>query len=161
MMVNAQYPGRVVLHVATMAYGVARQDSLAFVVGWPLAYFATVNTRYQTGAREAIKDFSPDTIKVGVGANVLWANISDTNKVDIQFDDPTAAGPLTGFAALFGGPGSGNIPPFAKNDTLGILPGYAGRSFAHAGRYSYHSTRFGVGGVIVVCAESDRTCFPF
>jgi hypothetical protein len=161
MVVTGRNPGRIMLHASTLAYGVAVQDSLAFVIGWPTTYLYAIYTKYKTGTRTPVKYFAGDTITIGVGGNVLWINTSDTIKVDITFDDPAAASPPTGSFALFAGSDSGNIPPFAQNDQFGLYPGYAARSFARPGKYPFHSTLFGTGGVIVVCASSDSTCFSY
>lgn len=160
LVVSGRSPGRVMLYTSMLAYGVVKHDSLAFVIGWPDIYLDYVNTRYKTGSRTPIKYFTGDTITIGVGANVLWINTADTVRVDVTFDDPTAANAATGLLLLYAGSSSGNIPPFAANDTLGAFPGYAARSFTHPGKYPYHSPRFGTGGVIVVCANNDSTCFP-
>jgi hypothetical protein len=163
IVITAHKPGRVMLHVSTLAYGVAKQDSLAFVIGWPTYYLAFIYSRFKSGTRTRVLDFNPGTITVGVGANVLWGN-EDTLPVDIVFDNPTAAGALTGTEAIFAGNGTGNIAPFSARDTLGLIKvigGLVGRSFAHPGRYPYHSTLYGTSGVINVIAEDENTCYSF
>jgi hypothetical protein len=159
--ITAVKPGRVMLHVSTLAYGVVQYDSLAFVVGWPLSYMARIYSRFATGTRDRIFDFNPGTFTIGVGGSALWANTTDTIPIDIVFDQPEAAHALTGTEALYGGTGTGNVPPFSSKDKFGIVPGIVGRSFNQPGRYPYHSTLYGTGGVIIVCAESDPSCYPF
>lgn len=160
LVVTGHSPGRVMLYASTLAYGVVKRDSLAFMIGWPDIYLNYVNTRYKTGTKTPIKYFTGDTITIGVGANVLWINTSDTVRVDVIFDNPAAAEAATGTLTLYAGTSAGNIPPFGSHDTLGFAPGYAARSFTRPGKYPYHSARFGTGGTIVVCANSDTTCLP-
>jgi hypothetical protein len=164
LIVNGVRPGRVMLYVSTFAYGVARRDSLTYVVGWPLVFYGGVYRRFQTGTLKTILDFNPGTITVGVGANVLWWN-TDSLPVDIVFDSPAGATTIPEFALFYSdGEGTGNIPPFSVTDTSGlakIQPGIAGRHFGQAGQYRYHSTLYGTSGVINVIAEDESTCYSY
>jgi hypothetical protein len=159
-------PGRVMLHVATNAYGVVKQDSLSFVVGWPIAALEDTYARMQTGTQDALLYFFPDTIVIGVGGCVMWQNMDSTRTIDVTFDDPSAASTPTGafgYCDLYGSarPGTGNIPPW-HGEPGNYLSWFAGRSFLHSGKYPFHSEVNGTSGVVIVCDElHDSSCFPW
>jgi plastocyanin len=159
-------PGRVMLHVATNAYGVVKQDSLSFVVGWPLVMFASTYARTQTGTRNTLLYFFPDTITVGVGGCVMWQNSDSIHTVDVTFDNPSAAAAPTGafgYCDFYGGahPGEGNITAWHEEPGE-YFSGFAGRSFPQPGRYPFHSEVNGTSGVVIVCDElHDSSCFPW
>jgi hypothetical protein len=118
--------------------------------------------------------FWPQTVTVGVGAQVAWSNPSFTDSLDVVFDDPSNVDSSASFYGAYSG--SGNIPAWVNDtiDTSGIalqmkqayinwfgadLAGlftfiqgaqYRYRAFPVAGTYRYHSERYGATGTIVV-----------
>jgi hypothetical protein len=164
IVVTTHRPGRVMLYASTYAYGMAKTDSLQFIVGWPLGALLSVYPRTLTGTKSAILDFFPGTITLGVGACAVWANLDTANAVDITFDNPSAVGEPTGICALLSSAhmGSGNIPAFHGGDPNNPFAGFAGRSFPQAGEYPYQSTINGTHGTVIVCDElHDSSCFPY
>lgn len=161
--VTAKGPGRITVYAATSAYGTVVRDSFSLVIGWPIAVLEGIYARTLTGTQTKVLGFFPDTIRVGVGGTVCWQNSDTTYAIDVTFDDSLQVAAATGRCALLGQryPGGGNIPPW-KNSPTDLIKSYAGRSFPHPGRYPFHSTINGTGGVIIVCDElHDSSCFPW
>jgi hypothetical protein len=150
--------GHVVFTAATLAYGVAERDSVAFTVGYALN-----GTVYMTLAILAgvltVGFVAPRKLLLGVGAVVTFCN-KTPQPVGIAFDNPAAVdtascGPVNG---VFAPPtGSGDIPAFGgvmqldtvfnpngsinTIDTLYNNPADAVcRRFNKPGVYHYHSS---------------------
>jgi hypothetical protein len=154
-------PGRVTLYASTYAYGVEKADSLSFIVGQPLGIYVRVAPYIPTGSTTTLLEFSPATITIGVGGNVVWLN-NNAQAIDMVFDDATDVGPATFFSFFDMSGDSGNVRSFTGVvDQFGVNPGYAVRSFPKPGRYPYHSTLYDhPSGVVIVCDERTTLCPP-
>jgi hypothetical protein len=155
-------PGSVTFYATTYAYGVTKQDSLPFVVGWPSLF--TVHSAWTTpvDGKAPVLAFSPVTSIISVGGNVVWLHgiFADLHpagdSMDVVFDDSTAPQPSCGVLGTalncsFAPPnGAGNIAPFFPDTAAakaGNIFGYVpsvqrARSFPVAGTYTYHSRRY-------------------
>ncbi len=149
--------------VATMtAYGESFTDTLAYTIGLPGYARIFVLGPYDT-QHSPVGSFSPDSVRMGVGAVVEWWNfgIPVGELMDMQFDNP---GPLESVpegtsCANYGVDcdGTGSIPSFGwPLDCNGDCSGefFRARRFTQPGVYHYQSTIWGTHGVIVVVDES-------
>ncbi len=169
--VKAARPGRVVLSTSTFAFGTVWRDSLVFTAGWPSYFQMPLLDRFSPGSLTTAFDFAFKDITIGVGACVIWENLSATTDLDVQFEDPTS---LTAPAGICGSrpvtsDGSGNIGAFrmipwdgsAENYWVSFFSAYRSRAFPLHGVFRYRSTLHGTTGLIRVCDErNDTTCAP-
>jgi hypothetical protein len=161
--IDPQRPGVVTFYATTYAYGITRQDSLPFVIGWSSS--STVQPVWTTpvDSKTPVLAFRPAAIIVSVGAHIAWnapGAVGDRNppgdSVDVVFDDSTAVQSSCGFlfgsvdCTSFPSTGGGNIAPFFP-DTAALGAGkisvYLGsvlraRAFPVEGMYTYHSRRY-------------------
>ena len=145
-------PGRVTLIATATAYGVTKADTLAYVVGWPIAVtmpivpLAVVNGDTTLG-------FSAPTLYLSPGGYVVWDN-GFTKPIDVTFADSTAVDSVAALCVPANATmpwlchGSGNVFPFATDSVAGW--NLQARSFRKPGTYTYHSTIFGTAGKVVV-----------
>lgn len=178
--VAAVRPGRTVFRVSTYAYGVGLQDSLSFIVGWPLFVRVLGQERFVSGSLVPTLGLGGERITVGIGACVIWSNPSADTDMDIIFDDPTHVAPSDSafseggmMCKLFSSQDTtagvlnrGNVAPWHVTEFFApgvpnVFTASRGRAFPKAGVYTYHSARHGYTGTIVVCDEShDTSCAP-
>lgn len=148
--ITPQNVGHVTFSAATWAYGVVKQDSLRYTIGYPVFQFYSAVSNTPVGSLTPVLHFEPSTIAVGPGALVLFGNGS-ADSVDVVFDDSTA---VQGFF-LFGldVPG-GNIPPLDTLSTNWSCSQYQCgttlRTFPVPGTYHYHSRLNGTSGTVIV-----------
>ena len=146
--ITTYVPGHVIFAASTLAYGVAKVDSLPFVVGYPIGnFYLQVNVINQTthdSPRQSLA-FSPQSYTVGVGANVIFSNVY-TAPVDLVFADTVGL--------VLGGCGDPDnvvnaytVAPLVS-DSAGH--GCAVATFNHIGTYAYHSMLAGISGTIIV-----------
>ena len=135
-------PGSVTLYASTLAYGVAKRDSLSFVVGYPVAigtYRNRIYSIFKTGAggQGLSVTFVPDTLIIGVGGQALFWNNSDT-PIDVAFDDSVAILNANVHIAdsVDAVSSTGNVSNWA--------------TFPVPGTYTYHSPTYGASGTIIV-----------
>ena len=139
--VTTYRPGRVTFSATTWAYGVAKRDTLPFVIGYTIRQnLIFIRIQDATGHQRSGVTFSPPTDTVGVGSRVFFGFQDATttefsnDTVDVVFEDSTAVMP--GVNVLI--------------DNNDINNNNAFISFPGAGTYPYHSRRYGIGGTIVV-----------
>lgn len=126
--------GRVTFTATTWAYGVAKKDSLPFVITYPSHAFVVINALTPVGSQTPVLWISPAADTVGVGADVNFSNFASTDTVDVEFDDSTT---VVG----------GNIP------ILAFMSGghcCADRFFSTIGTHTYRSHKLGITGAVVV-----------
>ena len=144
-----QTVGHVTFVATTLAYGILKQDSLPFVIGYPIEVYSSVIqvlSRTPRGSVTPTLSFSPTVIAMGVGGTLIYENFSNTDSIDVVFDNPTA---IQGFPGFSGG----NLPPLNANPTnwsCSLQCGLGVRVFPVAGTYPYHSQLYGTGGTIIV-----------
>lgn len=126
---SGKRPGQITITASTLAFNVAKADSIPFTITMPAFEAVSIAPPGGTIGPNIIADPSPATI--AAGGTILFI---DWNRyqVHITFDDSTNVGvdQLVCFC------GSGNIPAFG-NDTLDISNDWRGRSFLVAGTYTY------------------------
>jgi hypothetical protein len=162
--------GTVVVRTTTTYYGTTKTDSIQLTIIHPVVAVITAQTRMSSTVRDAyVREFVPNSITIGVGGTVLFAEgiVVDgpALQMDVAFDDPGAAqrSPIPDYLLLpYFKNGSGNIGPvpsvflngsFNPDCFADIAACYgAARSFSVAGTYRYHSALYGTTGVIVVTA---------
>ena len=136
-----RYPGHVVFYARTLVYGVVKQDSLPFVIGYPISNSAGTEVAIgfrATGHGGQSVIFTPATLTIGVGGTVLFQNKSLT-PVDIEFSDSADV------SDLFESGLTGNI-----RQACDTCSDFGGRTFPVAGTYTYSSKLFGSSGTIIV-----------
>ncbi len=173
-------PGQAMLHVSTYAYGVGMRDSLSFLVGWPLGGTVSSYSRYDPERKGQVIDFNGGSFTIGVGSCILWWNLSETQDLDIVFEDSlnlvaadSAASEILTLCKTWatadtmsnGTHAGGNITPWRKkllpNGDMDFFSRVRVRVFRKPGVYRYRSPLNGTAGVITVCDEkNDRTCAP-
>lgn len=145
--------GHVKFTATTLAYGVARRDSVEFTVDFQDSY--TINISLGGPLNAPVATFgAPPTLRLNVGAVVLFTNIPTIgvpvtyHPVGVVFDHPedvdTASTNYLGFLT-FPQTGGGNISSFGGDTTQsldGTINNFRSRRFPIAGTYQYHSTVF-------------------
>ena len=149
-------PGTLTFSASTWAYGVYRQDSLPFLIGYPVQAFVAVTE--VVGSHGLVQVFEPSSLTVGHGAHVSFYNrFADT--VDITFADTAAISgssrdgdcnhlslPVSGSAFRLVGDTSQ-----ADQNTCGAGQGSAYMKLLKGdGSYPFSSHALGTGGVITV-----------
>lgn len=159
-------PGRTTLYVSTYAYGMALQDSLSFLSGWPLGGHINIYARYPTGSTVPVLDFHAGRFTVAVGSCVIWTNYTEID-VDIEFEKPELVDPPSGPTCLALGSADlngGNIAPFRTQYDGEINFPFVrirGRTFNTPGVYKYRSNIHGTTAEVIVCDElDDSSCSP-
>jgi len=151
------HPGPVTIYASTRTYGVSKVDTLLYTIGHPLLMNISITPKVGSNG-QTIPVFAPDSVVLGPGARLLFAN-SLAPATDVTFDDPTNVGPDP-FYCIFGPPlcGSGNIEPWTydPNGPLGTFSALRVRNIVVPGTYRYHSALFGTTGVIVIADESTH-----
>jgi len=165
-------PGQLRVVARTMAYGVSLVDTAVITVTWPVLQWV-----YVVSELDEAPHFQPSDIRIAPYGLVVWKNRSGET-VDITFDNPTnVADP-----SLINGPGSiacsnltdpyygpgphcgpGNAvmpPPLPNPDYPSESTTIQIRQFPVPGVYTYHSTRTGASGRIIVSADPDPTAMP-
>jgi hypothetical protein len=160
--------GHVVFTATTMAYNVARQDSLTFTVGYQLSPEVDITLAMILGVL-TLGFVSPKKLILGVGAVVTFCNHSP-KPVDVVFDrtagidtatctvtgqsigTPTGSGNISAFGGVFTvdttmDPSGGiavDTMYFSQNasEFSKYLPNCASRRFTQPGIYHFHSTLF-------------------
>lgn len=130
--------GHVIFVATTWYYGVAKQDSLHFLVGWPIGSLNGIIGISNT------EEFSHPVIFLGVGGKMLFVDYGPIQD-EVVFDDSAEVDSAEAFS------GSG----FTGRGNISIEPStiftFLARSFPVAGTYHYHSKRYpSVTGVIYV-----------
>lgn len=177
--VQPRQPGHVTFYATTYAYGVAKTDSLQFVIGYQIVPTIQIVSATPVASLTPVLSFRPSVAIVGVGADVAWSFLTQNgpatsgDSIDVVFDTPGAAQPGCGtffgviYCNVFPSTGGGNIPSFAPDtaaytaylSTGDILKYFQylptavrARTFPAAGTYTYHSRRYGTKGTIIVAA---------
>lgn len=140
--ISPLYPGHVTFYVTTLAYGVSKQDSLPFVIGYPIDNSdckILVHSRAAVGSLTSVLYFAPNTITCGVGAQMILINLN-SEPIDLVFDDSTA---------ILGSPKAIRVADsvMAPNNPYG-----GGWYFPAAGTYTFHSPTYGSSGKLIVSA---------
>jgi hypothetical protein len=154
--------GQSVLTATTLAYGVAKHDSVVFTIGYRLYYDMYIYLTSVLGVL-TLGYKAPKVLFLGVGATINFcapgSNPTDQYRgypVDVIFDKPalidtaTTIDPSLDLPAGSSLPpnGSGNIAPFACDTAPdGSCPQtdsnhYRSRRFPVAGTYHYHSSLY-------------------
>lgn len=151
-------PGQVTMIAETMAYGVAKADTMTFTV----TQQAVDEVDIQPGPTGAVGFVAQDIIIRPFGI-VFWRNLH-TDPIDVTFDDSTNVMAVPsqlcavflwefgGLSSLCGTSGSALLP----GDDLDVYPigVFTARQFPVPGVYLYHSTRLGgISGQIIVTAN--------
>lgn len=170
--INPGRPGRVMVYVSTFAYGQSWNDSLEVIIGWPVQFSLPTSLRYVNGTLNTFLDFAYKDIMVGVGACVLWGNMSEVIDLDVRFEDPTNVLAPVGHScaqAVLDPDVGGDIAPFrfipydgtVEGAYISYLSPRAARVFSKVGEYKYSSTLHDTHGIVRVCDENnDTTCAP-
>jgi len=130
--------GSVYLHASTYAYGVAANDSIQFVVGYPiLAFDNQIATCKRTMSGDEEVFFFPASITIGVGGRFRFRtdcnqqgglNLQLTDTLDIIFDDTTIV------------PGGTLMIPVGEIRNVKI---------GKEGVFPFHSARYGGSGTVI------------
>jgi hypothetical protein len=140
------------LYASATIYGVPARDSLRITVTPPLLVFYSMTKTTQTGSTTPVYTLLPhSTITISAGGLVFWVNntASETDSLDVVFDDPAAA---TTDPYFFDN-GSGNIDPFPGGDFLkdpDFTPFSRTRQFLQPGSVHWTSPKTGLSGTIIV-----------
>jgi hypothetical protein len=141
-------PGPVTFIASTVAYGVARADTLHYTVTLPLhAFFAPIKIQLQLGAPPTYRWSPAATVRLSAGAYVFFRRDPGFPFFDVTFEDPTnvaedVPNPI-GFTCL----GAGNIPQVGDSTPIG---NFCSRYFPIPGVYRFHSSVLGLDGTIIV-----------
>jgi hypothetical protein len=148
--VSAVYPGSVVFTATTLAYGVARRDTVSFTIGYSLAYQINITLVVMLGVL-TLMFAAPKRLVLGVGAVVTFCNQAN-QPVDVVLSNPaavdTASCEYNNYQFVVPPTGSGNITAFGgdydapnvtENETDSTC---SARRFPVPGTYLYHSTLF-------------------
>jgi len=168
---NTRRPGQVRVVARTVAYGDTLADTVLMTVSWPVIAWV-----YAYGPSETTPVFIPSDIRIPPHGMVIWKSLEGTlgDAMDITFDDPThvtdpSATPGIGADLctnlnLFRQPapycGSGDVlvpPSFTSADEFKST---RVRQFHDPGVYTYHSTRTGATGRVIVTSNTDPTALP-
>jgi hypothetical protein len=151
--------GRVTVTASTWAYGVAKQDSLHYVISWPRWTLTQIQQFTPVESQTSILRFLAPQITIAPGGAVAWINPYD-RPMDIVFDDSTAVDSACIYflCGILRATGSGNVHAFYTDttytDTSVFAAGIVVRSFPTVGTYTYHSRLFPEStGVIFVRKE--------
>lgn len=139
--------GHVTFYATTLAYGVAKRDSLRFTVGYPLygvGVFAD-HIRF-LGDGKSQQTFFPTNLHVGIGAQVFFDN-TDPDSVDVVVTGSSHDFTISAF-------GQGNQDTTGSRifplSTDGLGDDFVVVNFPTAGTYTFHSTVLGTSGTIIV-----------
>lgn len=157
LLVNAIGPGHATMDFTATAYGVTVTKSIDISITMPVFGVVRIVPQPATLGGPLRPTFVPASLTVRAGGDVVWANASG-EPVDIIFDDPANVvehGSIDcGKAGVSDVGGTGNIDAFgAPQDTAATTLGEENcrsRSFPVPGTYTYHSTRTGAVGRVVV-----------
>lgn len=159
--ITGSRPGRVTMYASTTLYGIAKADTVAWRIGWPI--MASLGLAIQSAGGLTAPAFFPSEVIVGTGAVVSWVIHPPIPETDITFDDDDVPNLLNldagetrvvefsrmfscGYDGAFDCEQSGNI-------MLGpTVPG-AFRTLAAPGIYEYRSVALGVSGRVIVVDE--------
>jgi hypothetical protein len=147
-------------------FGVTRKTSLTLTATPEVFFSYKVLKSKPLGSTTSTFTLYPDHSEViGVGGCVWWEmtgatkadTITDSDSLDIVFDDSTAASPDGHGEGLFGSDvfntGGGSIAPFTTSgDFLSTFDptNVRSRCFLRAGTFLFHSTKLPLSGAIVV-----------
>ena len=141
---NGKRPGQVTIIASTLAFGVARADTLPFTITMPP--FMAVSIAPPPGTTGPNIVASPSIATIAAGGTILFIDFN-LYQISITFPDPSviAEDQLVCFC------GSGNIDLWGA-DTVDINNDFRGRSFPVAGTYVYtvHGGPNALTGTIVV-----------
>lgn len=126
---SGKRPGQITIISSTLAYNVAKADTIPFTITMPAFMAVSIAPPGGTIGPNIITDPSPATI--AAGGTILFI---DWNRyqVHISFTDPS----IVGVDQLVCFCGSGNVDAFGA-DTIDITNDWRGRSFPVAGTYTY------------------------
>jgi hypothetical protein len=138
--------GHVTFTATTLAYGVAKRDTLPYVIGYPfgnLSLFINVQASTPVGGLTPVLSLAPASFTVGVGA-IVYFRSELAQPIDVVFDDSTAVDSAEGNP-------QGNIHHLSDSTLFPFfgVHGYDVRRFPIAGSYPYR-TQYGTSGTIVV-----------
>ena len=145
--ITANDTGHVTLTATTLAYGVARSDSVDFTIGYQV-YASIALQLDSTAGKYRVLFNAPTHTIVGIGAVLNFVNIS-SRLLDLRFDHTDGvdtASALSIFGAIYPPKGAGNISPFGgltfqyPFQYEGSDSAMAARRFPHAGVYRYYTT---------------------
>lgn len=153
-MVTPHDTGHVVFTASSWVYGVAKRDSVSFVIGYKLSYLMQIGFSQQPGPR-TVEFGAPKRVVLGVNAVVGFVCAANADPypacdrpVDVVFDHPASidTGTIRYFGTFDVAPnGRGNIPAFGGDSLLsadGLATAVRTRRFPVAGIYRYHSGLF-------------------
>jgi hypothetical protein len=136
--------GSTLVTATIWVYGEVRTDTFTLSIGYPVK--ATFNMTGKTGADgRTTASLDVTTREVGPGATLSWVNATG-DLIDVTFDDPSAAlAPVPP-----GTNGSGNIVGLPGDAALTQATRTQSRRFLEPGTYTFHTSRFGLTGSVVV-----------
>jgi hypothetical protein len=152
--------GQTVLTATTLAYGVARRDSVVFTVGYRVYYDLFIYLTTTLGVL-TLGYKAPKVLLLGIGATINFVAPGcvptyqyQGHPVDVTFDNPAAVDTASSYDpnlsdSKLPSTGNGNIPAFAcDTNPQGICKSkadpnlYRSRRFPVAGTYHYHSSLY-------------------
>ena len=141
-----QRVGHMTVVATTWAYGVAKTDSVLFVVGYGLsAKVSLVLTIVMGGLALLLLHNTASKLILGVGAVVSFCSSDTAHPVNVVFDHPAAvdSGSCVGSGDTLPATGSGNITPFVPDMPVGDdTVACRARSFPVAGVYRWHTSLY-------------------
>jgi hypothetical protein len=126
---SGKRPGQVTIVASTLAFGVARADTIPFTITMPA--FMAVIIAPPAGTTGPNLVTAPSIATIAAGGTILFWDLS-LSQINISFPDPSVIGEdqLVCFC------GSGNIDTYGA-DTVDIDNDFRARSFPVAGTYVY------------------------
>jgi len=156
-------PGNVTIYAEMTAFGVSKEDTLPFRVGYPLS--AQINiVPVQDGA--LAYRLLPTEVTIATGGYVFFFSDKATNETDITFTDPTHVGPFADatynplrdaycgymqFVLSLDCAAGGNFVVPALPTGADFT--FNARTFQAPGTYEFHSALRGYSGRIIVVDE--------
>jgi len=171
--VQPHRPGTVRVVARATAYGVTQVDTVVLTVTWPVVQMVEIGS-----SEPGHPLFFPRELRLAPHGLVGWVNWLESDGFDIVFDDTTnVARPPAIICDRFVrlpddfGPGehcgTGNFVVSAKplaaslpNTDFPVFWTTQVRQFPVPGVYTYHSTRAGFTGRIIVTTDPDPTALP-
>jgi hypothetical protein len=126
---NGKRPGQVTIIASTLAFGLARADTIPFTITLPA--FMAISIAPPPGTTETNITTSPSVASIAAGGTILFIDFN-RYQISVTFPDPSviAEDQLVCFC------GSGNIDLWGA-DTVDINNDFRARSFPVAGTYVY------------------------
>ena len=143
MVLNYLRMGEQKLIASTVAYGVARADTITVTVESPLAHGILIQAIPGRGMVA-----TPSEVEIPVNGYVFWENESGA-PVSVEFDNPAPLAEPPGVCAVFQVMcGTGDIAPF--DGSVGGFLNISGRQFTATGVYTWRIPTLGITGKVTV-----------